>query len=79
MERREFDGAQQAVSTIRWGPYIKDVRREGGVGPKADIVREVLLLLKINPEFGQGGGGPRTRKLCGSPLSMALDKENKAN
>ena len=62
MERREFDGAQQAVSTIRWGPYIKDVRREGRVGQKADIVREVLLLLKINPEFGQGGRGSKNPK-----------------
>ena len=31
---------------LHWGPYIKDVRTEGGggVGPKADIGREVAWI-----------------------------------
>ena len=54
------------------GPYIKDVRTEGGggVGPKADIVREVAWIYsyRSSQNADKGGGVPKSRKLCGRPL-----------
>ena len=48
-------------------------RGEGGVGPKADIVREVVWIYSYrssqNADKG-GGGGQKTRKFCGRPLCM---------
>ena len=39
-------GTETYPTSLRKGPYIKDVRTEGGrgVGPKADIVREVAWI-----------------------------------
>ena len=54
------------------GPYIKDVRTEG-IGPKADIVREVAWIYSYrssqNADKG-GGGQKKTQKFCGRPLCM---------
>ena len=47
------------------GPYIKDVRTEGGrgVGPKADIVREVAWIYyyrsRPNADKGEGSKNPK--------------------
>ena len=54
------------------GPYIKDVRTEGGVGPKADIVREVAWIYYYrsvqNSDRGEGVQNPKI--FCGRPLCM---------
>ena len=43
-----------------------------GVGPKADIVREVAWIYsyRSSQNADKGGGGPKTRKFCGRPLCM---------
>ena len=63
------------------GPYIKDVRTEGGggVGPKADIVREVAWIYSYRSSHnkcGQGGEGVQKLKnfadvLNGWPLKIS--------
>ena len=61
------------------GPYIKDVRTEGGggVGPKADIVREVVWIYsyRSSQNAEKGGGGQKTHKFCGRPLCMAPESK----
>ena len=49
------------------GPYIKDVRTEGerGVGPKADIARELLGFTTVDQSkmWTRGEGGQKNPKI----------------
>ena len=51
--------------TLPKGPYIKDVRAEGGrgVGPKADIVREVAWIYSYRSSQNSDKGGGRGSKI----------------
>ena len=60
-------GLAQLLQTRHWGLFIKDVRTEGGggVGPKADIVREgawILYCVFGQNVYKEGGGGSKIPK-----------------
>ena len=56
IEDDEFGSSPDELS---WGPYIKDVRTEGGrgVGPKAEIVREVAWIYFYSSSQNSDKGG----------------------
>ena len=62
------------ISNVTYGTIHKGRPDRGGrgVGPKADIVREVAWIYYITSikNSDKGGGGPITQKFCGRPLCM---------
>ena len=63
-------GVQDTIVWWSKGPYIKDVRTEGGrgVGPKADIVREVAWIYsyRSSQNADKGGRGSKNSKILRS-------------